>query len=121
MVFARAPQVYVKFVANSTEIENSEEFCIQDLTEEFYEEAAEFMVANHAKGAVMHRAARTFATKSGLENVMERYRNLLREKTSLICLKLDTQEIVGVNALTVKTKENLIKPDVSFFLSNLKI
>lgn len=85
-----------------------EEYFIQDLTENLFDQAVDFIVENHAKGAVLHKAAKTLDGESGIQRVREMYRNVFKEKISLICFKLGSQEIVGLNALTVKTRENFI-------------
>lgn len=92
---------------------SKEEFYIQDLTENFFDAAVDFIVANHAKGAVFHRAAKTLATEEGVAKVSNMYRNVFKGKISLICLKMGTNEIAGLNALYVKSKDDVVLPDVS--------
>lgn len=107
------PIIYGTFSVKVKDGDEVEEFYIQDLTENFFDQAVDFIVANHARGAVFHRAAKTLADDSGIQRVREMYRNVFKEKISLICLKMDTNEVVGLNALGVKTRETLIKEDVS--------
>lgn len=106
------PQIYKNFQVKSPDSDEIEEFIIQDLTEEFFDVAVDFIVENHAKGAVYHRAAGTLADESGLQKVRKNYRNAFEEKISLICLKKDTREVVGLNGLCIKTRDNLISPVV---------
>lgn len=107
------PIVHSTFKVKVEGSDDEEEFYIQDLTENYFDVAVDFIVANHARGAVFHRAAKTLATEAGIKRVSEMYRNVFKEKISLICLKKDTQEVAGVNALYVKSKTDVAKVDVS--------
>lgn len=107
------PQIYSTFQVKVKDSDETEEFYIQDLTENFFDLAVDFIVENHARGAVFHRAANTLADEAGIQRVSNMYRNVFKEKISLICIKLGTNEVVGLNALTLKAKGQLIQPDVS--------
>lgn len=107
------PQIYSTFQVKVKDSDESEEFFIQDLTENFFDVAVDFIVENHARGAVFHRAANTLADEAGIQRVSNMYRNVFKEKISLICIKMGTNEVVGLNALTIKAKGELIQPDVS--------
>lgn len=99
------PMVYSTFQIPSKRNGQMEEFLIQDLTESYFDEAVKIIVENHAKDAVFHKAAKTLSSESGVRQVNQMYRNIFKEKISLICLKIDTMEIVGVNALTYRESE----------------
>lgn len=99
------PMVYSTFQIPSKNGGEMEEFLIQDLTECYFDEAVKIIVDNHVKGAVFHKAAKTLSSESGIRQVNEMYRNVFKEKISLICLKIDTMEIVGINALTYRESE----------------
>lgn len=94
------PMVYSTFQIKSKNSNEFEEFLIQDLTEEHFDEAVQIIVDNHAKDAVFHKAAKTLSSDSGIRRVKQMYLDVFKEKISLICLNIDTMEIVGVNALT---------------------
>lgn len=98
------PQIYSSFKGRG-----DEEYFVQDLTENFFDAAVDFIVANHARGAVFHRAAGTLADDRGIECVNEMYRNVFKQKVSLICLKKETREIAGLNALCVKSRSDIPK------------
>lgn len=106
------PIVHSTFKVNVDGSDDEEEFYIQDLTENYFDIAVDFIVANHARGAVFHRAAKTLATEEGVKRVGDMYRNVFKEKISLICLKMGTHEVAGLNALFVKSKDDAVK-DVS--------
>ncbi|KAG5679848.1 hypothetical protein PVAND_009385 [Polypedilum vanderplanki] len=100
------PQIYTKFKVKSKENDKEEEFQIQDLTENYFDEAVDFIVANHARGAVFHNAAGTLTRESGIERVRAAYRRVFEEKISLICLHVNngSEKVVGLNALHIKSK-----------------
>jgi hypothetical protein len=106
------PMIYNTFSVKVKDSNEVEEYFIQDLTENYHDQAVDFIVENHAKGAVFHRAANTLANESGIQRVREMYRNVFKENISLICFRMGTEEIAGLNALTVKNRENLIVPAV---------
>lgn len=93
------PQVYSTFEVMNELTNKVDEYKIQDLTEEFFDQAVDFLVENHARGAVFHRAAKTLCNEKGVERVQNYYRNVINERISLICLKVGTNEIAGMNAL----------------------
>lgn len=110
------PQIYSSFQLKVKDSDELEEFFVQDLTENFFDVAVDFIVENHARGAVFHRAANTLCDEKGIQRVSNMYRNVFKEKISLICIKMGTNEIAGLNALTIRTRSDLINPDVSDML-----
>lgn len=107
------PQVYSTFEVKVKDSDETEEFIIQDLTENFFDVAVDFIVENHARGAVFHRAANTLVDEKGIQRVSNMYRDVFKEKISLICLKKGNNDVAGLNALTIKKKGELVKPDVN--------
>lgn len=93
-----------------------EEYFVQDLTESFFDAAVDFIVKNHAMGAIFHRAAGTLVD-NGIERVSEMYRNVIKRKVSLICFKKETREIAGLNALIVKTRSDIPKVEARVTLN----
>lgn len=106
----QGPMVYSTFQTKSKISDEVEEFLIQDLTENYFDEAVKIIVDNHARGAVFHTAAKTLSSECGIRRANQMYLNVFKEKISLICLKIDTMEVVGVNALTYCESEvNFLK------------
>jgi GNAT superfamily N-acetyltransferase len=112
------PQIYARFKTFIDDVE--EEFLIQDLTEEYFDAAIDFSFEYHGRGAVFQRAANTMGSEEGLQQVRNNYRKIYEQKISLICIKADTKEIAGLNALYLKSKYDEAKPSeiVSFQLLN---
>lgn len=115
------PLVFDSFKVKVEDSDEEEEFFIQDLTENFFEDALTIIVDNHAKGAVFHKAANTLSGENGLARVRDSYHNVFKEKISLVCLSGKTNEIVGVNALTHKTRLTLTEFKVSFQVYTLNL
>lgn len=108
------PQVYETFKAKASKTDKEEEFVIRGLTENFFDDAVDVVVDLHLYGesAVFYHAARTLNDEKGVERVRAMYRSIFEQKVSLICLKVDTQEIAGLNCLGVAERD-FIKEDVS--------
>lgn len=100
----QGPMVYSTFQIKSKNSDEIEEFLIQDLTENFYDKAIQIIVDN-ARGGVFHAAAKTLLSESGVRRVNEMFLNVFQEKISLICLNIDTLEIVGISAITNRESE----------------
>lgn len=98
------PQIYSRFKVKARDSDDVEEFRIQDLTENYFDQAVNFIVENHARGAVFHRACKTLHNESGIERVSNSYRKVFEEKISLICIKVGSEEVVGLNALHIKSR-----------------
>lgn len=45
------------------------------------------------------------SNQSGIERVNQMYLNVFKDNISLVCFKVDTMEMVAVNALTCKESE----------------
>ncbi|KAG4071464.1 hypothetical protein HA402_011618 [Bradysia odoriphaga] len=120
----QGPMVYSTFQIKSKNSDEIEGFLIQDLTEDRFDEAVKIIVDNHAKDAVLHKAAKTLSSECGIRRVNQMYLNVFKEKISLVCLKIDTLEIVGINALTYRDSEPSNDPnfnhlrDIVGFLNN---
>jgi len=106
------PQIYSQFkVKSKDDSDDEDEFFIQDLTENYFDMAVDFIVDNHARGAVFHRAAGTIETDAGIELIRKYYRAAFEQRISLICIDGRTNEIAGLNALYLATKFDPPKPE----------
>jgi hypothetical protein len=91
------PQVFDSFIVSNNGTD--EEIVIQDLPQERVEEAAKFMLEYYVKEETFQKA-----TKVSPEALMDFYRFVLRKKVSLACFKKNSGELIGLNALSVKSK-----------------
>lgn len=115
------PQIYSRFSLKSRDNDDVEEFRIQDLTENYFDLAVDFIVENHARGAVFHNACKTLNDDSGIERVRAMYRKVFEERISLICIKSGSEEVAGLNALNIKSRfdaTSAVSEDPNFRLLN---
>lgn len=107
------PQIYSRFKVKSKDdgSNDEDEFFIQDLTENYFDVAVDFIVENHARGAVFHRAAGTIGTDVGIELIRKNYRAAFEQRISLICIDARTNQIAGLNALYLASKFDPPKPE----------
>jgi hypothetical protein len=93
------PLVYQTFTIKDEENDRDEEFVIQDLPQDLYEQAATFMIEYYMKDETFQKAAQVSE-----DALKEFYRFVFEQKVSIVCFKKGTKEILGLNALSVKTK-----------------
>ena len=92
------PQVFQTF--NVSNKDETEEFIVQDLPQDRIEEASNFMLEYYIKDETFQ-----MATKVSKKALMDFYRFVLEQKVSLACFKKNSGELVGLNALSVKSKD----------------
>lgn len=93
------PRVYETFVLKNNETSEDEEFVIQDLPLEMLEEASQFMISYYARDETFLTALKVPEVE--LQNF---YRFVFQQKTAIACFTSKTHELIGINALIVKTK-----------------
>lgn len=93
------PQVYETFTSLNRETCEDEKFVIQDLPENLIEEASEFMIEYYARDETFQNAI-----KVSVGELKNFYRFVFQQKTAIACFTVKTRELVGINALSVKTK-----------------
>ena len=103
------PQIYETFTLCLEEGEV--EFVIQDLPLEMFEKAADFMIKYYKEDETF-----SLALNVSEATLKEFYRFVLKEKTTVACLRANTREIVGLNVLSVKSKgvDTSFKVEISF-------
>lgn len=88
------PKVYKTFTTR-----DNEEFIIQDLPEDKFDEAVKFMIEYYAKEETFLKAS-----KVSEKVLMDFYQFILKQKCTIACIKKDTNELVGLNVLSVKSR-----------------
>jgi hypothetical protein len=106
------PQIYTTFIVKNKETNEEEEFIIQDLPKDRVEDGARFMIEFYTKDEIFQRS---FKVSEVI--LMNFYRFILTQKVSLVCFKKGSNKILGLNALTVKSKD----VDTNFKVTILKI
>lgn len=112
------PQIYRKFTANNFGSDELVEYHVQDLTDQYAEQTIEmvlkFLTTEETLQRSINLAERDFAPKI----LGAFYGSVVKERTSLGCFKTATMEMVGVNALVVKTKGQKEKIKVKIILKS---
>lgn len=101
------PQIYYTFKAKDTNSEEIIEYRVQDLPEEKYEQAVDFMVKYFIPDE-------TFCASRGIPdkpNAIKEFHKFwvaaLKEKLSIACFRNDgSDELVGANVLLVSSKDD---------------
>lgn len=93
------PQVYATFAIKNPQSHDDEEFVIQDVPEDLFEEACEFMIKYYVREETFLNAIKVPESA-----MLEFYRFVFNQKTAIACFKKGSREFVGINALSVKTK-----------------
>lgn len=98
------PQIYHSFMAKDKSSDDLVEYYIQDLTENKFNLAIEFMVKNQVRDETFHKAFNLYENKNAVIAAKSFYREILKEKMSLVCFKMGSDEIVSVNMMYVQSK-----------------
>lgn len=98
------PQVFHTFMAKDKDSDELVEYMVQDLTENKFNLAIEFMIKNQVREETFHKALNLYENDNAVKDARSFYRKILNEKMSLICTKLSSDEIVSVNVMYVKSK-----------------
>lgn len=91
------PQVYKTFTTK-----DNEEFIIQDLPEDKFDEAARFMIEYYSREETFFNAMGNKVSESVLTDF---YQFVFKQKCTIACIKKGTNELVGINVLSVKSRD----------------
>lgn len=94
-----SPLEYQTYSSQNDKTGEVEEFIFKDIVKENYEEAAEFMLEYYAKDETFLNAIKISQTV-----LKEFYLFVFAQNSAVGCFKKGTNELVGVNALSVKTQ-----------------
>lgn len=92
------PQVYKSFIVNG------EEFYISDLSEDLSEEAWELIAKFLIPEETFCKSKQIHKNDYAMHFMYDGYLELFKQKTSLACFKKETNQLVGINVLGVKTR-----------------
>lgn len=98
------PQIYREFCVKD------EEFYIADLTEDDAEEALDLLVKYVIPEENFCKAIEIHKKPNAVKVMCDGYRGLFKLKTSLACFRQDSKELVGLNILGVKMRDEEAKP-----------
>uniref|UniRef100_A0A336LMK9 CSON004143 protein n=1 Tax=Culicoides sonorensis TaxID=179676 RepID=A0A336LMK9_CULSO len=100
------PSVWMTFKAKDLETDNLVEYRVQDLPEEYYDEALKLMEMDFLKDEAMCNTTEFLKDPISVRERMEVWRNMLKQKLVLACFRENSKEIVGLNMLKVQFKDD---------------
>lgn len=104
---AAYPQVYYRFKAKDKNSENIVEYRVQDLPEEYFKQAAKFMLEKFLPFETICLVVNAHLNQAFCDQIFEFWMEQLAEKLSIACFKDDgSKELVAVNVLVVKSQDD---------------
>lgn len=85
-----------------------DEFVVQDLPEESFEEAIKFMLDHFLPDEPICKAKNIVADEDALQQICGFWRDDLQQRVSLGCFKKGRNELIGLNILCVITKRDVL-------------
>lgn len=103
------PHIYSKFTRPDKNNVDLVEYWIQDLPENRFEDAVEFLNKHMHYDEPMYDCKKLCEDINALEIVNGMYQEYLSHKVSLVCFKENSDEIIGFNILKIMTKDEHFK------------
>lgn len=98
------PQVYSRFKAKDLNSDCLVEYYVRDLIEDDYEKAFK-LVAKYLRPEETFQRAINVAGKDHLMDLLQiSLKSALDEKVSIVCFNSESKDMVGLNALKIKTR-----------------
>lgn len=105
-------QVWHTFKCKNPSTDEIEEFFVQDLPKERFEDALKFMLHHFLSDEPICKLKNVIADENALQQIFELWRNVMQQKVTLACFKKGCDELVGLNMLCVLTKNDTIELNV---------
>lgn len=102
------PQIYSTFMAKDRDSDELVEYRIQDIPEEDYERAVDFMLKNYIPDENLSVCRDIESDLAAMTEMREFWTNKVNLKVSVACYKNndESNEIIGVNMLAVESKDD---------------
>jgi GNAT superfamily N-acetyltransferase len=111
------PQTYYKFNAKDKNSDKIVEYRVQDLPEEYFEQAVNFMVKYFIPDETLCMSLGIPSKAAPIKEFSDFWMGALKEKLSIACFKNDgSEELVGANVLLVSSKDDIDDANVSWVL-----
>lgn len=102
------PQVWSTFEGNDNDGDTTE-YRIQDLPEDRFHEAIYIMQRYHMESEVL-RVKKVREDPTSFREITEKWWDCLRQRVTLVCFKMNSDEIIGLNVLGVVTRSESSQP-----------
>lgn len=97
----RFPQIYGTFKAKDKDSDNEVEYIIQDLPEDYFEEALNLLVNVFLPDEALYSCRGVSANADAIKEVREFWSEKLAMKTSLACFRDGSKDLAGLYVLAV--------------------
>lgn len=100
------PQIYRTFEVKDEKRKSIVKYRVQDLPEDRYEEAANFIAQYFIPDETLCICHDTPSKPESVAAIRQHYFNVMKEKLSVVCFKEGSSEIVGIHVLVVSSKDD---------------
>lgn len=97
------PSVYYTFQARDLHSNKLIEYRVQDFPRDRLEEGIQYMVQNFFEHEMMGKTRRIKSDRKAVEEISELWREKLPKGFSIACFKENSNEIIAMNVLDVKS------------------
>lgn len=115
------PQIYSRFKAKDKNSDKIVDYIIQDLPENRFKDAVEFMDKFMYQHEPMYSCKKMWEDPEAMKCVNELYEDYWKQKVSLVCFKENCDEIVAFNILKVEEKSEVADKSEVRKIAQLKI
>lgn len=105
-------KVWHKFKSENPLSGELEEFSVQDLPRERFEEALQFMLDHFLSDEPICKSKKVAADENALRQISDLWRNVMQQNVALACFKEGCNELVGLNMVCVITKSDAFELNV---------
>lgn len=95
--------VYHTFRARDLHSNEFIEYRVQDFPKNRYEEGIQYMVQNFFEHEVMGKTRKIKSDRKAVEGISSFWREMLPKGFSIVCFKEDSDDIIAMNILDVRT------------------
>ena len=111
------PSFWHRFQARDSVTDNLVEYRVQDLPEDRYEEAIQFMTENYMPNEPLCKSRGGNSDEVFVKDFQRAWRAAIKQRVPLVCFKEGSEEIVGVNVNMVRGRTDTFGPQVRAVVS----
>lgn len=112
------PLTYLNFETLDSNGEDQVKYRVEDLPENRFKDVISLMRDKHLVDEPMYSSKRVLDCPQSISEMIENWKNMLRQNISLVCYKEGSDEIIAVNVLGVVSEVEFDSPHNVSFLKN---
>lgn len=105
------PRVYHSFKARDLHSEKIIEYRVQDFPRDRYDEGVQYMVQNFFEHEVMGKSRRIKSDRAAVDEISRFWYEILHRELSIVCFKENSDDIIAMNVMDVKSLNDKKKND----------